>query len=153
MTFDEQKGLEGLFVWQKAQDFALEICKNIIIKMPEAEKYALTSQLRRSSQSIAANIAEGYGRYYYQEGIRFTYIAKGSLEETYSHLSFALRMSYISKEDFELLKEKIEELRRMTNGFINYLKKSKKGISEPGAAYFTIPHVDSSDASDIDTGR
>ena len=136
MVACDQKGLESLVVWRRSQDFAIEICRNIIALFPDHEKYALTSQLRRSVQSIPANIAEGYGRFYYQEGIRFTYIARGSLEETYSHLQFANKMGYIPDEVFGDLASKINDLRKITNGFINYLKKSKRGISEPGSEHY-----------------
>jgi len=54
-------------------------------------------------QSIPANIAEGYGRYYYQDNVRFCYIARGSLEETLSHLVLAHELNYISTNTYELL--------------------------------------------------
>lgn len=141
MNGNEQKGLESLVVWQKSLQFALYISRQIIPKLPECEKYALTSQLRRSCQSIPANIAEGYGRFYYQEGIRFAYIARGSLQETRSHLTFAQEMGYISVDDFVNIKIFIEELQKLTNGYINYLKRTKQGIGEPGTHYFTSDTV------------
>ncbi len=130
-----EKGLESLVVWQKTQQFAVNICKFVLPLFPDQEKYALTSQLRRSVQSIPANVAEGYGRFYYQEGVRFGYIARGSLEETYSHLSFARKMDYISQDQFLELHKEISELKRLINGFINYLKQSKELISEPASTY------------------
>jgi four helix bundle protein len=133
----EDKGLETLVVWQKAIQFAKQICGVVISQFPEQEKYALASQIRRSAQSVPANIAEGYGRFYFQEGIRFAYIARGSLEETRSHLTFAHEMMYISNEDFDRIKLEIDEIKRLLNGYINYLKRTKRGVSEPGAQYFT----------------
>jgi four helix bundle protein len=124
-------------VWQKAHQFAIHVCREVLQKFPEEEKWALTSQLRRSVQSIAANIAEGYGRYYYQEGIRFAYIARGSLEETYNHLTYANRMGYLSNQEYEELDSSIQEQKRLINGFINYLKRSKNGLDEPGAQYYS----------------
>ena len=118
-----EKGLESLVVWQKSLQFAVFICKIILPKLPDEEKWALISQLRRSSQSISANIAEGYGRFYYQEGIRFTYIARGSLEETYNHLEYARKMGYLAELVYEEITLQIRELKKLTNGFINYLKK------------------------------
>ncbi len=84
MTGD--KGLETLLVWQKSLAFAVEVCKIILPKMPVQEKWPLVDQLRRSAQSIPANIAEGYGRFYFQESVRFCYIARGSLEETPAYI-------------------------------------------------------------------
>ncbi len=85
MVDEAEKGLESLQVWQKAMALAVAICKDFLPLIPSEEKYVLKDQLRRSIQSIPANIAEGFGRYYYQEGVRFCYIARGSLTESKSH--------------------------------------------------------------------
>ncbi len=61
------------------------------------------TNLRRSVQSIPANIAEGYGRFYYQESIRFCYIARGSLEETFNHITLAQQLHYLNDETFQSL--------------------------------------------------
>lgn len=130
-----ERGLETLQVWQRAIDFAVKIQRELLPLLPAEEKWALVHQLRRSLQSIPANIAEGYGRYYYQESIRFCYIARGSLEETYSHLLLTKKLDYIKEDVFIPIKAEIEELRRMINGYIIFLKKSKRGASEPGANF------------------
>jgi four helix bundle protein len=138
------KGLEGLIVWQKSQQFAVYICKSVLPMLPETEKYALVSQLRRAAQSIPANIAEGHGRYYFQDCAHFVYIARGSLEETYSHLSFARQMEYISTETFSKLQDDISELQKLINGFIYYLKQSKQSVSESTAPYIASHFADES---------
>jgi four helix bundle protein len=151
MSESDEKGLETLIVWQKAIQFAKYICGVVIAKFPEQEKFALASQIRRSAQSIPSNIAEGYGRFYYQEGIRFAYIARGSLEETHSHLTYAYEMAYISSEEYENLKTRIGDVRRLIDGYIKYLKRTKRGLGEPGAHYYTtsnsdfVPDVDIAD--------
>jgi four helix bundle protein len=131
MTGD--KGLETLQVWQKSLTFAAEVCKVILPKLPVQEKWPLVDQLRRSAQSIPANIAEGYGRFYFQESIRFCYIARGSLEETFSHLALARKLDYLDEETYKQFNGQIVELRRMISGYIAFLKESKRGASEPGA--------------------
>lgn len=131
MTND--KGLETLQVWQKSLAFTVEVCKNILPKMPVQEKWSLVDQVRRSAQSIPANIAEGYGRFYFQESVRFCYIARGSLEETFSHLTLAHKLEYLDNETYKRLNDQIIELRRMISGYIAFLKESKRGASEPGA--------------------
>ena len=108
------KGLAGLTVWQKSIELAEKIHKELLPHLPIEEKWALASQLRRSSQSISANIAEGYGRYYYQEGVRFSYIARGSLEETFRRYT-----------------EMIDELRKMIAGYIKYLKSPRLDRMNP----------------------
>jgi four helix bundle protein len=130
------KGLETLQVWQRSLEFAKFTCKSVLPQLPSQEKWALMEQMRRSVQSIPANIAEGYGRYYFQESVRFCYIARGSLEETYSHLALAYRLEYLSDETYKSLAAEIQELRRMLNGYIIFLKESKRGIGEPGSAIY-----------------
>jgi four helix bundle protein len=129
----EEKGLETLQVWQRAMEFATTICRDILPTLPPNEKWALSHQIRRSAQSVPANIAEGYGRYYFQDNVRFCYIARGSLEETYSHLTLANSLNYLEPETFKTLSDEIRELRRMINGYIAFLKKSKRGANDPGS--------------------
>jgi four helix bundle protein len=93
----------------------------------------LNQQIRRSAQSVPANIAEGYGRYYYQENIRFCYMARGPLEELLSHLVLAHHADYIPTALFEQLAQQGNELVRLINGYIAYLKRSRTGANEPGA--------------------
>ncbi len=126
-------GLEKLDVWCKAQALAVHIHKELLPLFPPEEKWSLSQQLRRSSQSIPANIAEGHGRFYFQENVRFCYIARGSLEETLSHIDYANKVGYISKALYESLAVDGENLNRLINGYISFLKKSKHGANEPGA--------------------
>ena len=130
------EGLNRLSVWVRAKDFAVSIYKKILPFLPSEEKWNLNQQLRRSSLSISANIAEGYGRFYYQDNVRFCYNARGSLEEVLSHLTFACEMSFISKELYKELTNEAEEIDKILNGYISYLQKSKHGASEPEANYF-----------------
>ncbi len=135
---EKSKGLAGLAVWQESIALAKTIHQGILPKLPETEKWAMASQLRRSSQSISANIAEGYGRYYYQETIRFCYIARGSLEETYTFLYLAKELGYIDENDFQELNVSMESLKKLIGGYIKYLKKTKRGAAEPGAAAYQV---------------
>ena len=127
------KSLETLEVWKKAKDFSLRIYREVIPLLPSEEKWNLNQQLRRSSSSVPANIAEGYGRFYYQEIIRFCYIARGSLEETLSHLVLCFELKYIPKELFDSLEQDGEKMTQLINGYVGYLKRSKQGQNEPGA--------------------
>lgn len=121
------KNLTSLQVWQKAMDFTVSVCKEIIPNLPKEEQYALADQLRRAVQSIPANIAEGFGRYHYQDAIRFCHIARGSISEVYSHLTFARKMDYLNEDRHRELIQQIEEVHRMLNGYINFLRRSKQG--------------------------
>ena len=128
-------GLEKLDVWCKAQDFAVRIHKELLPILPVEEKYVLSQQIRRSSQSIPANIAEGHGRFYFQDNVRFCYIARGSLEETLSHIVYAHKVGYVSETLYKSFSVDGENLNRLINGYIGFLKKSKQGANEPGSNY------------------
>jgi four helix bundle protein len=141
------EGLSRLKVWVRAKDFALLIYKKVLPILPSEEKWSLNQQLRRSSTSISANIAEGYGRFYYQDNVRFCYTARGSLEEVLSHLTFAHEMNFISDELYKELASEGDEIDKMLNGYISYLKKSKQGANEPGANY-SVQEVSSSYATE-----
>ena len=144
------QGLRRLQVWVRARDFALVIYKRVLPLLPPEEKWNLNQQLRRSSLSISANIAEGYGRFYYQDNVRFCYNARGSLEETLSHLTFAVEAGYMPEELFKELETEGEEIDKMLNGYIGYLKKSKKGANEPGAIYAIREETEAYDTSSLE---
>lgn len=129
----DRKGLEGLQARQKAMDFAKRIYKEILPLLPKEEKWAMAAQIRRAASSIPANIAEGYGRFYYQEGVRFCYVARGSLDEVTTFIILAKDLNYISGDLSTSLRNDATELRRVISGYVSYLKKSKPGQSEPGA--------------------
>jgi len=130
------EGFESLDAWQKSRDFANEIYREVIPLLPPEEKYNLASQLRRAVASIPANIAEGYGRFYYQSNVHFCYIARGSADEVISHLILAHDLGYISDTSFMLMKGKGTSLIQLLNGYISYLKRAKLGENEPGSPKF-----------------
>lgn len=129
------KSLERLEAWTKSKDSASRVYREVIPLLPKEEKWNLEQQLRRSALSIPANVAEGFGRYSYQDHVRFCYNARGSLEEGLSHLVVACEMKYIPEALFASLEQDGERLSQLINGYIAYLKRSKQGESEPGAKY------------------
>lgn len=118
-----KKGLEDLQVWLRAKQLAVVVCKEAVPRFPPEEKYCLGLQLRRAVQSIPANIAEAYGRFHSRDAIRFCYIARGSLEETLSHLILARELDYLAEQNYRTYRETIREIGRMLNGYIDYLRK------------------------------
>ena len=131
------KSLETLNTWVKAKEFALRVYQEVAPLLPKEEKWSMAQQIRRAANSIPANIAEGYGRFHYQDNIRFCYIARGSLEETLSHLVMCIELGYIPKSLFDSLNKDGEKLTQLINGYIGYLKRSKQGIREENAPYET----------------
>jgi four helix bundle protein len=129
------QSLKKLQVWVRAKDFAVKIYKQVLPLLPQEEKWSLNQQIRRSSTSVSANIAEGHGRFYYQDNVRFCYNARGSLEETLSHLFFCFETGFIPEQLYKELESEGEEIEKMLNGYIAFLKKSKQGENEPGASH------------------
>ena len=121
-----KQGLEDLKVWQKARELAVQVCKELLPQLPPEEKFALSQQMRRAVQSVPANIAEAYGRYSFQDAMRFLYIARGSLEETYSQLVIAMDLDYSDTDTISACMEKYKKTARLLNGYIDYLKISQK---------------------------
>ena len=126
-------GFEGLKVWQKSHQLMLDIHRQLLPLLPKEERYGLNDQIRRSSKSVGANIAEGYGRFYYGDNVRFCYNARGSLDETLNHIRVALDLNYCPENLHQEYRQEILEIRKMLNGYIAWLKKQRTGAKEPGA--------------------
>jgi four helix bundle protein len=111
---------EKLLVYQKSVDFADAICQQTELF---SRGYGfLVDQLNRAALSIAANIAEGNGRFTKPDRKHFFGIARGSVQECVPLLELALRRKLISFEIHAELKSKLEESSRMLSGLINGLE-------------------------------
>jgi four helix bundle protein len=111
---------EDLKVYQKALDFVDSVYK-ITKKFPKEELYILTSQFIRASNSIAQNIAEGYGETR-PLFLRYAKIAKGSLRECVVCVTIAFRQKYISDKEKNELRYSLAEVSKMLSGLMNYVK-------------------------------
>jgi len=110
-----------LEVWKKSRILRNNITE-LVKSFPSEEKYRLTDQIIRSSRSVGNNIAEGHGRFHYLDASRFLTNARGSSSETIDHLIIALDNKIITEKSFEALKLDCEEISKMLNGYISYLK-------------------------------
>ena len=124
-------GFQYLKCWQLARQLVIEVHK-VAKQLSPFERYDLAQQVRKSSKSVMANIAEGYRRYHYLDKLRFYYIARGSLDETISHLVNCLDLQYISQARFHELHDLAQKTRRTLNGYINYVRKQQQGAKEYG---------------------
>jgi four helix bundle protein len=115
------RDFKKLQVWEKAHGLTLATYR-ITVSFPKEEMFGLTSQIRRASSSIPANIAEGCGRDSEAELKRFLQIAMGSASELEYHLLLAHDLGYISQEDYKRLEQNATEVKRMLTGFIQKLK-------------------------------
>ena len=116
---------EDLEVWQQAREFRNKISE-LTDSFPEKEKYKLSDQILRASRSVTANIAEGYGRFHYQENVQFARQARGSLYETLDHLTVARDEGYIQEDTFQEFKSEVFDIVPILNGYIRYLKRQKE---------------------------
>jgi four helix bundle protein len=123
------KSFEELNCWKEAVILRLNL-KEFLTNLPKQEEYKLKDQLTRCLRSVTNNIAEGYGRFHYQENIQFCRISRGSLYETIDHLLIAVEENYIDKIEFEIKKAQILKCIALVNGYINYLNKAKTGINK-----------------------
>ena len=97
-----------------------------IERFPPKEKFNLSTQLRRSASSVANNIAEGYGRYYFKEKNYCFSVARGEVLEVVSKLCEAKDKKYINKELADKLISKYSTLVKMINGYIRYYNRKVK---------------------------
>ena len=111
------KSHRDLIAWQKAMNLTVEIYQTTKA-FPKEELFGLTSQIRRASASIAANIAEGQGRRLSGEFRQFLGNARGSLLELDTHIELAFRVGYITEQQHNNLQEKINEVGRILNGLM-----------------------------------
>ena len=114
------KDFRQLKVWDKAHHLTLEIYR-ATASFPREETYGLTSQIRRASSSICANLAEGCGRDGDGELARFSSIARGSASELEYHLLLARDLHLIPTTDYDQLAEKTTAIKRMLTALIQKL--------------------------------
>ncbi|HEU5289981.1 MAG TPA: four helix bundle protein [Cyclobacteriaceae bacterium] len=103
------KSFRDLIVWQKAHELVLDVYK-VTKDFPKEEVYALTSQMRRSSMSVAANIAEGFKKKSNLDKIRILNIAQGSLSETEYFLMLASDLKYSDMANQQALADQVGRL-------------------------------------------
>ncbi|MDD5137108.1 MAG: four helix bundle protein [Candidatus Omnitrophica bacterium] len=115
------KDFKELIVWQKSSDLVVEAYK-LTKDFPKEELYGLISQIRRAAVSIPTNISEGYSRKSTNEFIQFVHIALSSASELETLLCLSNRLSFLSKNDNELVANHICEVKRLLRGLINSLK-------------------------------
>jgi four helix bundle protein len=118
---EKTRTFEDLDMWKKAHDFVLNVYK-ITENFPKTEVYGLTSQFRRASVSIAANIAEGYKKKGKADKLRFYNIAQGSLEECRYFIILSRDLKYIHDSEFTLLNESIKHASFLLNNYMNAFK-------------------------------
>ncbi len=113
--------LEELDVYNLSMVFSDKVW-SIVEKWDNFPKFGLGKQITNSADSISANIAEGYGRYFIKENINFCFYARGSVLETKSWLLKSFQRNLIGKDDYDLLISQLETIHKKLNGYIKVLK-------------------------------
>lgn len=121
----EVRSYRDLLVWQQAMDLAVATY-DLTRTWPKDELYGLTSQSRRASVSVCANIAEGYGRDTRPGYIQFLRIAQGSLKELETHLIIAQRTDISTQGKVDDLLSQCESVGKLLRSLIRKLE------AEPG---------------------
>ncbi len=117
MTGSKIKNFHDLKVWQDAHSLALDIYR-ITRDFPKDEQFGLVSQMRRAASSVTANIAEGFGRFHYNEKTKFYRQARGSAVELQDHIFLSQDLGYSGKEVARGLFSNASLVIRELNGLI-----------------------------------
>lgn len=117
------KNFSEMPVWQKAQEVSCKVFQ-LTKALPRAEDYGLTSQIRKSANSVTANIAEAFGRKSKKDKSLFYVFARGSAFETQSHLLYGQKVKYFESNN-------VNDLIQSYNQLIFDLNKIMKSLSQP----------------------
>ena len=120
------RSYRDLEVWQVAMDLA-ESCYKATAGFPREEMYGMTAQIRRAAVSIAANVAEGYGREQTGSFIQFLRVAQGSLKELETHLMIAERVRLSTSDDTARVLGQCERVSKMLRNLIRALENRATG--------------------------
>ena len=117
----EHKGLDDLEIYRLAMEIGEEVWK-LVSEWAWLEKKHPGIQYTEAADSIAANISEGYGRFYFKETRHFCFIARGSLSETRTWTSKSFNRELITASQHQCLMDKIVCLHKKLNNYINWLE-------------------------------
>jgi len=119
------KTFEDLKVYQMAREFSRKVGK-LIKKLPPEEKFNLVSQMKRAKLSITNNVAEGYGRYHFQENIQFCQQSRGAIYELIDDFNECLDCGYIDEQECNEYKKDAYNLVKILNAYIAKTKRMKE---------------------------
>jgi four helix bundle protein len=124
------RSFEDLEVYKLAREFSRKVGK-LIQKLPPVEDYNLKGQMRRAKLSVTNNIAEGYGRYHFQENMQYCRHSRGSICELIDDFNECYDNGYIDQNYRDELKGDAYQLIKVLNGYIASIKRQKsKSISD-----------------------
>jgi len=110
--------------WKESHKLAISVYQ-VLETFPQIEKYGVCDQLRRASSSISANIAEGFGRYHFNDKIKFYFQARGYSKEVQNFLLLARDLKYIDIEMWKKLWDQSKVAEKLINGLIRSIENQK----------------------------
>ena len=129
MTNERFIRLDDFDIYQLAMEIGECVWKWVENWRPIAQN-TVGEQVIRSADSIAANIAEGYGRFTYKERKRYCYFSRGSLLETKTWIKKARNRNLISDAEFNEISPKMQNLHKMLNSYIKTLRQKEKSTND-----------------------
>jgi len=123
------KDFMDLVAWKLARELRRKVYE-LTQTMPPEEKYVLVAQMRRAAISVTANLAEGFGRFSYQENVQFCRHARGSVSELRDHFTTALDERYITREQWKAAEELAQRVTQVLNGYIRATRARKDAADE-----------------------
>lgn len=118
---------EKLEVYKSALKLSISI-RELVSTFPNEEKYNLTNQIKRATDSISANIAEGQGRASNFDQAHFTNIAYSSALEVINHLNLALQLAFVQIEDYQNIRLELDKIINQLNSLYKFQINNKNGL-------------------------
>jgi four helix bundle protein len=128
MIANSIRDFKDLQVWKAARELRREAYK-LAEALPDYEKFGLAGQIRRAATSVTANIAEGFGRFGYQENAQMCRQARGSLYELRDHLTTCVDEGYINLAEGKRLDALAQTVARLLNGYLRSTLALKQGAA------------------------
>jgi four helix bundle protein len=119
---------EQLECWKACRE-VLKWVRIAVSKLP-AKEFDLKDNISRAARSSTRNIAEGFGRFYYQENIQFCRISRGSLFEVIDDMITMKEENYISEEEYIMGRSKVDHAIKILNGYIQFLQRQNDTKSQ-----------------------
>jgi len=117
--------LDDFELYRLAREFRKRVY-SLLKQLPREERFALDTQMRRAAVSITNNIAEGHGRWHYQENLRFCRIARGSVDEILDDLNVCIDENYGDQAQVNQLRTEAYALIGRINGYMSYLRRTQQ---------------------------
>ena len=119
------KRFEDLKVWQLSHKLSIEV-SDLVKTFPKDEKYDLADQMRRSARSIPSAIAEGFGRFHFNDKLTFYERGRASLKELRNHFAEARENEYVNDKEKRYYDNMMSEIEFLLNRMMSEIRKHRE---------------------------